>query len=42
VQVAADTSGLSRGLIFAEVMVFVGLLAVGFVYAWRRGIFQWR
>jgi NADH-quinone oxidoreductase subunit A len=42
VQVAADTSSLSRGLIFAEVMVFVGLLAVGFVYAWRRGIFQWR
>ena len=42
VQVAADSSSLSRGLIFAEVMVFVGLLAVGFVYAWRRGIFQWR
>jgi NADH-quinone oxidoreductase subunit A len=42
VQVAAETSSLSRGLIFAEVMVFIGLLAVGFVYAWRRGIFQWR
>lgn len=42
VQVAADSSSLSRGLIFAEVMVFVGLLAVGFIYAWRRGIFQWR
>ena len=42
VQVAADSSSLSRGLIFAELMVFVGLLAVGFVYAWRRGIFQWR
>ena len=42
VQMAADSSGLSRGLIFSEVMVFVGLLAVGFVYAWRRGIFRWR
>ena len=42
VQVAADSSSLSRGLIFAELIVFVGLLAVGFVYAWRRGIFQWR
>ena len=42
VKVAADSSNLSGGLIFTEVMVFVGLLAVGFVYAWRRGIFQWR
>jgi NADH-quinone oxidoreductase subunit A len=42
VQTAADSSSLSRGLIFGELMVFVGLLAVGFVYAWRRGIFQWR
>ena len=29
-------------LIFAEVMVFVALLAVGFVYAWRKGVFHWR
>jgi NADH-quinone oxidoreductase subunit A len=33
---------LSRGLIFAEVLVFMGLLAAGLVYAWRRGVFQWR
>src|SRR5687768_17567013 len=33
---------LSRGLIFAEVMVFIALLAVGLVYAWRKGVFQWR
>ncbi len=32
----------SRGLVFAEVMVFVGLLALGLVYAWRRGVFRWR
>lgn len=32
----------SRGLVFAGVMVFVALLAVGFVYDWRRGIFRWR
>ena len=29
-------------LVFAEVLVFVGLLAVGYVYAWRRGVFRWR
>ena len=34
--------GLTRGLIFGEAMVFVGLLAAGLVYAWRRGVFQWR
>jgi NADH-quinone oxidoreductase subunit A len=31
-----------RHLIFAAVMVFVALLAAGFVYDWRKGIFQWR
>lgn len=31
-----------RGLVFAEVMVFVALLALGFVYAWRKGVFEWR
>ena len=32
----------SPGLVFAEVLIFVGLLAVGYVYAWRRGVFRWR
>lgn len=41
---AAQASGidLTRGLIFGEVMVFIALLAAGLVYAWRRGVFQWR
>ena len=34
--------GFSRGLVFAEVLVFIGLLAVGLVYAWRKGVFRWR
>jgi len=34
--------GLTRGLIFGEVLLFIGLLAAGLVYAWRRGVFQWR
>jgi NADH-quinone oxidoreductase subunit A len=43
VTAAADAGiGLSRGLIFGEAMVFIALLAAGFVYAWRRGVFQWR
>ena len=39
--VAAGMIG-GRGLVFAEVMVFIALLALGFVYAWRKGVFQWR
>ena len=32
----------SRDLVFAGAMVFIGLLALGFVYDWRKGIFRWR
>jgi NADH-quinone oxidoreductase subunit A len=31
-----------RGLVFAEAMVFIILLALGLVYIWRRGVLQWR
>jgi len=39
---ASSGAGLTRGLVFTEAMVFIGLLAAGLVYAWRRGVFQWR
>ena len=29
-------------LIFGEVLVFLVLLALGLVYAWRKGVFRWR
>jgi len=32
----------SRGMIFGEVLIFIALLALGFVYAWRKGVFKWR
>jgi NADH-quinone oxidoreductase subunit A len=43
-RVASVAEGIpwSPGLVFAEVLIFVGLLAVGYVYAWRRGVFRWR
>jgi NADH-quinone oxidoreductase subunit A len=31
-----------RGLVFAEAMVFIALLFLGLVYAWKRGVLQWR
>jgi NADH-quinone oxidoreductase subunit A len=34
--------GLMRGPVFATMLVFVGTLAVAYVYAWRRGVFKWR
>jgi NADH-quinone oxidoreductase subunit A len=39
---AAGVTGYTRGLVFGEVLVFIGLLAAGLVYAWRKGVFQWR
>lgn len=29
-------------LVFAEVVVFIALLAAGLVYVWRKGLFRWR
>jgi len=42
VAATAGSSHWSPGLVFLEILVFVGLLAVGYVYAWRRGVFRWR
>jgi len=39
---SAAGGGYSRGLVFGEAMVFIGLLALGLVYAWRKGVFRWR
>jgi NADH-quinone oxidoreductase subunit A len=27
---------------FAELVVFIGILALGYVYIWRRGALEWR
>ena len=32
----------SRGMVFAEVMFFMFLLALGLVYVWRKGVLRWR
>jgi NADH-quinone oxidoreductase subunit A len=39
---AASGSGYNRGLVFGEALVFIGLLALGLVYAWKKGVFRWR
>ena len=32
----------NRDMVFPGVMVFIALLTLGFIYDWRKGIFQWR
>ena len=41
---AAVRDGLAsdRHIVFAGAMVFIALLGLGFVYDWRKGVFQWR
>ena len=31
-----------RGVVFAGVMFFVGLIIVGLIYEWRKGVLRWR
>jgi NADH-quinone oxidoreductase subunit A len=31
-----------RTVVFVEVLLFVATVVVAFLYAWRRGVFQWR
>ena len=43
VQAAVDTGLVSsRSLVFSGVLMFIGLLVLGLVYDWRRGLFRWR
>jgi NADH-quinone oxidoreductase subunit A len=41
-KIAAGADNLNLDLVFVEVLAFVGLLAVGLVYVWRKGVFRWR
>jgi NADH:ubiquinone oxidoreductase subunit 3 (subunit A) len=29
-------------VVFIEILVFLATLAIAYVYAWRKGVFQWR
>jgi NADH-quinone oxidoreductase subunit A len=39
---APELPPLLRGPVFWEVIVFLGTLVVAYIYAWRKGVFQWR
>ena len=38
---AAGGGGPSTGFLLAEMLVFMLILAVGYVYVWKRGALQW-
>jgi NADH-quinone oxidoreductase subunit A len=40
--VAAGITPEYRTLVFWEILVFVAILAAAYVYAWRKGVFEWR
>ena len=37
----SGAGGLSMGFLLVEMLVFLLLLFVGYVYVWKRGAFQW-
>jgi len=32
---------ISRPFVFFEMMVFIVVLLIGYVYAWKKGLFEW-
>jgi NADH-quinone oxidoreductase subunit A len=32
---------LSRPFVFFEMMIFIAVLLVGYVYVWKKGLFEW-
>jgi NADH-quinone oxidoreductase subunit A len=33
--------GFTKGFLLLEMVVFFAILLVGYIYAWRKGVFQW-
>ncbi len=38
---AVGAIGAGKGFLLLEMAVFFAILLVGYVYAWRKGVFQW-
>ena len=33
---------ISKGFIFFEMLIFIAILLVGYIYVWRKGILDWK
>ncbi len=38
---AGHTGNVTTGFLLAEMLVFLAILFVGYIYVWRRGAFRW-
>jgi NADH-quinone oxidoreductase subunit A len=36
-----STGQSGRAFVFFEMMIFVGALLVGYIYVWKKGLFEW-
>ncbi len=34
--------GIFGRIVFIEILVFIATLVIAYVYAWKKGVFQWR
>ncbi len=32
---------LSRPFVYAEMMIFLAVLLIGYIYVWKKGVFEW-
>ncbi|MBX7220396.1 MAG: NADH-quinone oxidoreductase subunit A [Blastocatellia bacterium] len=32
---------VSKGFVFTEMMIFIATLFIGYIYVWKKGIFNW-
>jgi NADH-quinone oxidoreductase subunit A len=35
------SQAISRPFVFFEMMIFVAVLLVGYIYVWKKGLFEW-
>jgi len=33
--------GIAMGFLLVEMLIFIGVLLVGYIYVWKRGAFEW-
>ena len=36
-----DLIHISRAFVFFEMMIFIAVLLVGYIYVWKKGLFEW-
>jgi NADH-quinone oxidoreductase subunit A len=40
-QAITDAGQNGRAFVFLEMMIFVAALCVGYIYVWKKGLFEW-